>query len=379
MGDEDDEPFKIHKNGKITLNFHRYGIPWRGSPQDLRRILDFTPIELEHYNNTNIYKYSILDTIKKVDGKQITTSPTEIILEFDELLYSNEHVSLQWIVRSVVNSTTSHLYVLKKQLKNTDGDCLFQEAILHIIVYNCLQYFNIYKAVPQLYDIVRHNGETIFTMEAFPEAINFSDYLLQNFSYMNTHCFVEILAQIALYMIPLQSILFFNHRDLKSDNILIEFSPVTHNLNFRGKKYTVRSRCRAILIDFGFGCIGFENGGSPIINSGSVLPAIDPCPKEGRDIFQILMSLYSFQAFRANLNDGLRIMFDRWLTVGKISYKEGAIHNANDPEWIYNVTSGAFFSAPGCSPSAILADIAEHYPEIVTVSTATATTVAAVL
>ena len=63
-------------------------------------------------------------------------------------------------------------------------------------------------------------------------------------------------------------------------------------------------------------------------------------------------------------------MFDKWLTVGEKSYKDGVVRNEKDPEWIYSVTSGSFFSVPGCSPSAILDDIEAHYPQIVSVEDA---------
>jgi len=347
MSETNENFFIVQKNGDIHLNYKKYGISWRGDVHDLRLILDHTPLKLERIHNSRFYKYSI--------------NNKDIWFEFDELLYENEKVSLRWIRRN------SSKYVLMKRLKHVNSSSLFQEAIIHTIVFHCLEYFNLTKVVPRVYDIVKYDSETVFTMEAFPLSITFSDYLVQNFAKLNTHCFIEVFAQIALYMLPLQRILFFNHRDLKSDNILIEQTPVKHEILFKGKKYIVHASIRAILIDFGFGCIGVEHSGTPILNSGSVLPAIDPCPKDGRDIFHILTSLYSFNLFRENLNPGLKILFDKWLTVGEKSYKDGVIRNENDPEWIYSVTSGSFFSAPGCSPSAILDDIATHYPQIVKV------------
>lgn len=344
--------FKIQDNGKIFLDFNRYGIPWSGTIHDLRRLLTYPLHGLSPAGKKNTYYYQ--------------KNNKYVLLQFSGTLVDTSHAKLDWILRN------NKEYVVMKQLKNVADESLHQEAILQILVYHCLAYFNIHGVVPQVYDIIRYKGQTVFTMKAFTNAKNFSTFLLENFALPHQKrqlYFVEVLAQIALYMIPLQNILYFNHRDLKSDNILIEEVPTKYVLSFRGKTYTVCSNFRAIIVDFGFGCVGVETQGSSILNAGSVLPSIDPCPKEGRDIFQILTSLYSFNIFRDNLNPALQGLIDRWLTIGKTHYTEQSVQNMENEEWVYSITSGSFFSAPGCSPSAILADISQQYPDIVTIST----------
>jgi serine/threonine protein kinase len=280
----------------------------------------------------------------------------KISITFDEIPFDTKHLTLQWVIRN-------HRYCIMKRLKNVPSDTLYREVIVQILVYHCLEYFNLKNIVPRVYDIITYKGDIVFTMESYNNAINFSDYLNKNFDN-----FVEILAQIALYMIPLQNVLFFNHRDLKSDNVLVIEAPVEHTLTFKGKCYKLKAKAKALLVDFGFSCVGYEMAGESTINAGDVLPRIDPCPKEGRDIFQILTSLYSFQIFRESLSPGLKTLFTKWLSIGRNIYTSSAVLNANDPEWIYSITSGTFFSAPTCSPSTILEDIAEHFPDIVTIS-----------
>lgn len=337
--------FTIQENSQIFLNFKTYNLNWCGNIRDLRLLLEQKPSVLQKERH-NTYFY-----IK---------NERKISISYSEILFDSKHAQLQWVLRN------GNEYCIVKRLKNVASNSLYRESILQILVYNCLAHFNLKKIVPKVFDIFEHHGQIVFTMEAFPKAMLFSDYLLENFG-KNSSCFIEILAQIALYMIPLQNVLFFNHRDLKSDNILIMEEPTQHVLLFRGRQYTVRCGARALLVDFGFGCLGFEMGGVSLLNAGSVLPSIDACPKEGRDIFQILTSLYSFEKFRENLSPGLKALFDKWLTINGRHYSEKTVQNAENEEWIYSVTSGSFFSAPGCSPSTVLADIAEYYPEIVAV------------
>lgn len=344
--------FKIQDNKKIFLDFNRYGIPWSGTIHELRRLLIIPLNDLRPAGKKNTYYYQ--------------KNKKYVLLQFSGNLVDTSHAKLDWILRNNKD------YVIMKQLKNVTDESLHQEAIVQILVYHCLAYFNIHGVIPQVYDIIRYKGQTVFTMKAFTNAKNFSTFLLENFTLPHQQrqlYFVEVLAQIALYMIPLQSVLYFNHRDLKSDNILIEEVPTTHVLTINDKIYTVKSNFRVMIVDFGFGCVGFETQGYSILNAGSVLPSIDPCPKEGRDIFHILTSLYSFNIFRDNLNPALQKLIDRWLTIGKTQYTEQSVQNMENEEWVYSITSGSFFSAPGCSPSVILADISEQYPNIVTVVT----------
>jgi hypothetical protein len=333
--------FEIQNNSKIMLNFKAYNINWSGNIHDLRLLMNIEPTTLLNERGNNYFYIN--------NGKKIS-------ITLDEIPFDTKHLTLQWVIRN-------QRYCIMKRLKNVPTDSLYREVIIQILVYNCLEHFNLKNIVPRVYDIVTYKGDIVFTMEAYNNAIIFSDYLNKNFDN-----FVEILAQIALYIIPLEKILFFNHRDLKSDNILIIEEPVEHELAFKGKRYKVIAKAKALLIDFGFSCIGYELAGPATINAGDVLPRIDPCPKEGRDIFQILTSLYSFQIFRENLTPGLKTLFTKWLSIGRSLFTDHAIVHATDPEWIYSITSGTFFSAPSCSPSAILEDIAEHFPEIVSIS-----------
>ena len=333
--------FEIQKNSKIILNFKHYNIPWSGDIRDLRLLLSQVPTTLlNERGNTYFYINN---------GKKIS-------ITFDEIPFDTKHLTLQWVIRN-------QKYCIMKRLKNVASDSLYREVVVQILVYHCLEYFNLKNIVPRVYDIITYKGDVVFTMEVYKNSIIFSDYLHKSFDN-----FIEILAQIALYMVPLQSVLYFNHRDLKSDNVLVIEEPIEHILSFNGKCYKVKAKAKAILVDFGFSCVGYEMGGDATINAGDVLPKIDPCPKEGRDIFQILTSLYSFQIFRDNLSPGLKTLFTKWLSIGRSLFTDQAIIHATDPEWIYSITSATFFSAPTCSPTAILEDIAEHFPAIVAIS-----------
>ena len=354
MPKEELDIIKIQEDGKILLNFTSYGLDFTGDVFDLRLIEKLDPLKLEDDNTT---------PTTQIIKKKYTRNNTTIHFIFDELLNIDEnmskHIELRWVQRN-------GSYVLMKRLKDKNNKIIYQEAILHTLAFHCLKYFNLTKVIPEIYDIVQINNEIVFTMEAFPEAITLSDFLIKNLKKDNFLCFIEILAQIALYMLPLQSVLYFNHRDLKSDNILVdELKPVKHVLKFGNKIITVRGGSRAILIDFGFSCVGYEIGGANILSGGPSLPPLDACPKDGRDIFHILSSLYSFEIFRRNLHPLLNNLFKRWMNFDGTNYTRETVQKSTDETWIYRITSGSFFSAPNCSPLMILSDIAEQFPNVV--------------
>lgn len=356
-GDIESNIIKIQEDGKILLNFTSYGLDFIGDVFDLRLLETMQPLSLIDESPSQQEQ-----PIQKKYTKQNTT----IHFVFDALLNIDasmtKHVELRWLQRNGV-------YVLMKRLKEKNNKRIYQEAILHTLAFHCLKYFHLTNSIPEIYDIVQLNNEIIFTMQAFPEAITLSAFLVKHLKKDNFLCFIEILAQIALYMLPLQSVLYFNHRDLKSDNILVdENKPIKHVLKFGTKTIIVQSRSRAILIDFGFSCVGYEIGGGNLLSGGPSLPPMDACPKDGRDIFHILSSLYSFEVFRRNLHPLITKLCKRWMNFDGTNYTGEIVQKAADETWIYRITSGTCFSAPNCSPLMILADIAEHFPTIVTLS-----------
>jgi hypothetical protein len=344
----ENEVLKIQEDGKILLNFHPYEIDFVGTVFDLRLIENKEPKELEDDNSSSRKRYIKNNKLIKIEFDELLTIDPEI----------NSHIELRWLIRNGV-------YVLMKRLKKKNNKLILQEAILHALAFHCLKKFKLTKIIPEIFDIVKINDEVVFTLEAFPSAIKLSDFLNLRLRNDNFICFIELLAQIALCMLPLQHVLFFNHRDLKSDNILVDESQkVNYSLTFRNKKITVKGSSRIIIIDFGFSCVGYDIGATNILSGGPSLPALDACPRDGRDIFLMLSSLYSFEQFRRNLHPLLNKLFKRWMNFDG-NYTGESIKNSADKTWIYKITSNSFFSAPNCSPMMILTDIAYHFPSVV--------------
>ena len=80
-----------------------------------------------------------------------------------------------------------------------------------------------------------------------------------------------------------------DHRDLKADNLWIRPIPIDYSITVGGKKWRLRAPFQVVILDFGFACLGNEEGNAIVSLSDGIVPKIDPCPKEGRDLFHLLL------------------------------------------------------------------------------------------
>jgi serine/threonine protein kinase len=146
-----------------------------------------------------------------------------------------------------------------------------------------------------------------------------------------------------------EDILKIDHRDLKVNNILVVDEPKEIQVTMG----TVKKRCifpfYIVFIDFGFACIGDT---LDIRTDG--LPPIDTCPKEGRDIFQILVSIWRIDTLRSILEE----VWGNWFH-SKINSAGNYIQlteKAKDLTWMYAITEDKEFKAPLCTPNSIIKD-----------------------
>jgi serine/threonine protein kinase len=174
---------------------------------------------------------------------------------------------------------------------------------------------------------------------------------------------LHVLAQSAILLQVLEDSLALDHRDLKADNLLIlpEQSSITYICN--SKRYTLVSPFTVAIVDFGFACLGDETSITEVDAGEGTLPPLDPCPKDGRDLFHLIVSLYGIESVRLALSPVLRDVFLGWMDVhGKpcASLAERWSHS----EWIYLLTSRKEFKHPTCTPRAILEKIRSLEPDI---------------
>jgi serine/threonine protein kinase len=170
------------------------------------------------------------------------------------------------------------------------------EALLQWIAGETLKGAGIRGAVPKVVDLYQFAGETRFTME-YEEGVSAAEWILTSSDPVLS--LWQILAQVTLLLAVLEDRIHFDHRDLKADNVWIVQRPVQIQAEIGGESWTVME-CpfQAVLLDFGFGCIGDDTGNAVVSLTDGLVPKVDPCPKEGRDLFQFLTSLWSIPDLR---------------------------------------------------------------------------------
>jgi serine/threonine protein kinase len=223
-------------------------------------------------------------------------------------------------------------------------------------------------------DVFHSSTSLWFSMEPVYNAPILDIYIQSLITWGSPHpdngiILIKILAQIALCCHILEKDIGFNHRDLKPDNILIKTDRIQkHVLQWKNEfELTIASSPTAILVDFGFSCLG--PGTQPWIQSGDgILPPFDACPKVGRDVFMLLVFLLWRRDVRASLSKSHLEFFKSslHLTTGKLSQM---MNMDRDPAgWIYMLITERGFQCPALNPLIWLRSCAENFPEIVQIS-----------
>lgn len=255
---------------------------------------------------------------------------------------------------NVHKAKRGEIYVLLKQPRMTEMN-LLQEAVLQHLAYKTLETEGMRWAIPNVYDVFWNGNEVWFSMEWI------HGWSLQDWFGNLTTPDVDILyliAQLCLILATLETHLNLDHRDLKTSNLLIKKEPCTIHVKLQDSTWTLHSPFTVVVLDFGFACLGSEVlRGKPWVNLGDgVLPPMDPCPKEGRDMFHLLTSLLGLPIVQQRLSKRLHDRMDGWLSVGKKSYGPMARRWSTE-NWSYLVSSQASFSIPNCCPLHILQEI----------------------
>jgi hypothetical protein len=166
-----------------------------------------------------------------------------------------------------------------------------------------------------------------------------------------------MLAQICVILAILESTMRLDHRDLKMTNLWVRKKPIVYKLG----PYTVEAPFQVVFLDFGFTCVG-DKDGMAVVNLGDgVFPDLDPCPKDGRNIFHCLSSLWSVPLVRDRIPVALRTVIEGWFHgYGDLSKKFA------DPglAWIYLIVGAPEFSLEDLSPLILLDRIARRWPGI---------------
>jgi serine/threonine protein kinase len=295
-----------------------------------------------------------LGTVSRYDGKTksiltstgIVRTPFALHSKLDQGSYGN-----------VYSAKRAEQSVIVKQPRLAEMN-LLQEAVLQHLAQKTMDHQGIPWAVPKVYDVFRKGDEIWFSMDYI-----YGTSIPSWFQQTPTPDLdaLYILAQLCLILASLEVHLNLDHRDLKFNNLLIKKEPCKMTVTVFEKSWHLECPFQLIVLDFGFACLGSEAlRGTPLVNLGDgVLPPMDPCPKEGRDMFHILISLLGLPVFRTKISPRLQKQLDLWLSDGKKAYGPMARRWSTE-HWSYLVSSQPNFSIPSCCPLRMLRDLSSH-------------------
>jgi serine/threonine protein kinase len=232
-------------------------------------------------------------------------------------------------------------------------------------VYDSLTRGGFNKGAAQVYDIIRlRDGTVCFTMERM-YGKTLQELLETRIGFQLVNLIIECLIQISSMLWHLENDIGMNHRDLKPSNIILhEHEPRDKTAVVRGMPITFLSRFDVSFIDFGFSCVGIEEGrggGNLRAGAGRGYVPEDPCPKDGRDMFMFMSFLY-YYTYR-KLPVDLDAVFEQWLNVEgykMTDFLRAPVKNANYNEtlkWIYRLAGNPLVPRFKTNPERIFEDL----------------------
>jgi serine/threonine protein kinase len=308
--------------------------------------------------------------LKRITNTVFSTPTNSVSLDTITTVMSGSFGTVYMVNRETENSSTT--VFLKTSPKHPKS--LFLEAILQSAAHSTLKVYGFPNAVPKVIDLFKHpNFGIVFTTERVPGAQLFADYLKHGLkwgipSYENDKKIIGVFVQVATYLAILEYNLGLNHRDLKGTNVLMiaPSDPWRKTVEIGLHKWTLHCDQKAVLIDFGFSCIGRENG-QTVVSAGEHLPTIDFCPKKGRDLFFFFATLWNIPAFRSSITPVTIALFRKWLRDNSATcWADWLITSvqSNLESMLLLTNSDHFYSEP-CNPINVLRDISAVYPDIV--------------
>lgn len=246
------------------------------------------------------------------------------------------------------------------KIPHTPTFSLCSEAVIQWFVGDALKRVNILGAVPEIYDIFQYAGETRVAM-SFVEGVRSLEWVLASPTPEKT--FLQILSQLSLLLAYLEEKVHFDHRDLKADNIWIRHVAVDYKVSVGGCAWSIVAPFQVVILDFGFSCIGGSDGNAEVSLSDGILPEIDPCPKEGRDLFQFIASLWSYSPFRSKMSTDFQAEMDLLLSYRNKPYAS-LVKQTIETRWVYLLVSDSEFSHPPLHPLSLLRAASIKYPNI---------------
>jgi len=237
---------------------------------------------------------------------------------------------------------------------------LSSEALLQHLARKTLEKYSLESAIPKVYDIFQKDDVISFTME-FIEGCFPYEFIEKSLS--PDIVFLQIISQVAILCYLLQKDIFLDHRDLKANNLYIRKKHIKYEINLGRQTFSLNCPFQVVFLDFGFACLGNENGISKINLAQKAMPDLDPCPKGGRDLFHLLTSLWSIPSLRKKMTETLQKEVDSWLLYDGSDYTK-LIQKYKRSDWAYVFTGLPEFTYPSLDSKFILQKIHSKFPDV---------------
>lgn len=298
-----------------------------------------------HLGGIGLQKQVTLADLKSFPTSAIPRSLHGISFKQIEAIDHGSYGDIFKAKRTVADHT---LEVLIKQPKFEEMN-LTQEAIIQHIAHTTLESYNCPWAIPKVYDVFMNKKGVCFTMEYIQGQL-VSDWIQTIKGSQLPQLFHLFIAQVSLLLWLLETHLGLDHRDLKANNLVIRSEACNLKLTLGGHQWSIKCPFQVVILDFGFACI------EDLVTLGGVLPPMDPCPKDGRDLFHLLVSILGLPSVQTNFSPSLLQQIEKWMAVGSKSYAEMARRWPTE-NWVHLVTSERTFTIHSCKPESILRNL----------------------
>ena len=310
LGSIDEKPLRIYAGNDITFVLMSSGdvIGWGDEIYDLIKVPEvIPPLERPGQPNIDLRKYGLaLDVDSVIQGKYTPSTDliTPIIGDSDRGIETQKGFYRK--VKKLGEGTYGKVYELEKdgnrivvkvqKMKRTDKlpDLLLETVIQIILQEESKRLDAGFKVCPDIYEIGFNQKDKNFYI--FQEKLDIeleNDFIFNN-STLKAKDYADIFIQISYKLNWLYDNLEFNHRDMKSDNIMIKY----------GTKY--QGSREIYFIDFGLSCLTYR--GIRIKTKNYFQQ--EKCFLETRDMSFLLYSIYIFspKIFPKDMADVIRSM-----------------------------------------------------------------------
>jgi len=259
--------------------------------------------------------------------------------------------------KRTVNSDTKNCVV--KRLLGDEELNLLKEVFLQHTSYLILKKYNLNIFIPKIYDIFYKLDTTKnkyilhFSME---EVLGIFFHTFLKKSETPEKDFIDSFIQISIALYILENELNLDHRDLRYANIYIVEKPVNIILQLIDKKIDYTCNFHICILDFGFACIGNK---PTVLNAAEgFMQKEERCFKPGRDIFQLLISIWSKRSIRSKMSDKFVDNINALLCYGEYDYSN-ITEASEDSKWPYSLTMDDNFSFAPLLPKNLLIKLME--------------------